>query len=261
MRCEDIEDRLIDITAAGLASPDPEVRHHLDVCRDCRAAVERATRAWTLLPVIPEPEPDSAAMRIRFATMLERHRRGSTVSWRRWRPAYGVAAALVALIAGAALGRQFPAGAVVDPGEFVAVRRELREVKALLTLSLMQQSAASERIKGVTSAARMDDPTADVVSALLDTLALDPSVNVRLASIRALERFSSRPPVRTAVAQAVTREQSPLVTIALIDFIVGAMDRDAIEPLRQLSRDGGRDDAVRETAARAVQRLLGGGGI
>ena len=272
MRCEDIQDRLIDVGAPGLVSAEPEVRRHLEICRDCRASVERATRAWTLLPAIPEAEADSHAMRTRFAATLARQRRDSNTSrnavkafreagWRGWRPVYGVAAAIVALIAGASIGRQFPGGDVVDAGEFTAMRQELREVRAMLTLSLLQQSGASERIKGVSSAARMDDPRADVVSALLETLAHDPSVNVRLASIRALERFHERPPVRAAVVQAVTREQSPLVTIALIDFIVEAMDRGAIEPLRQLSRDAGRDDAVRDTAARAVERLLGGGGV
>ena len=275
MRCEDIQDRLIDVTAPGLATPDPRVRLHLETCRECRASFERATRAWNLLPAVPEAEPDSQAMRTRFAATLERQRRDANVSrnavkafretewrgWRGWRPAYGAAAALVALIAGASIGRQFPRGDVVDAGQFNAMRQELREVRAMLTLSLMQQSAASERIKGVSSAAHMDDPRADVVSALLETLAHDPSVNVRLASIRALERFNERPPVRAAVVQAVTREQSPLVTIALIDFVVDAMDRGAIEPLRQLSRDAGRDAAVRDTAARAVERLLGGGGV
>src|SRR5688500_14166195 len=129
MRCEDIQDRLIDVRAPGLVAAEPEVRRHLETCRDCRASVERATRAWTLLPVIPEVEPDSHAMRTRFAATLARQRRDSNASWRGWRPVYGVAAAIVALIAGASIGRQFPGGDVVDAGEFTAMRQELREVR------------------------------------------------------------------------------------------------------------------------------------
>ena len=78
MRCEDIQDRLIDVGAPGLVSAEPEVRRHLEMCRDCRASVERATRAWTLLSDIPEAEPDSRAMRARFAATLARQPRDST---------------------------------------------------------------------------------------------------------------------------------------------------------------------------------------
>jgi hypothetical protein len=261
MRCTDIEDRLIDVAPGGLESPDPAVRAHLESCPRCRSSVERTQRAWTLLAAIPDAEPDSPAMRARFAATLEQHRPPRT-AWRpRWRLAYGIGSVVIALAAGVAIGRQLPVGGTVGNGDLGAMRRELREVREMLTLSLLQQSAASERIKGVSAAARMDDPPTDVVSALLDTLAHDPSVNVRLASLRALERLGEHDSVRHAVAEAVTREQSPLVSIALIDFIVEARDRDAVEPLRHVSQDHGRDSAVRETAARAVERLLGGGGV
>ena len=139
------------------------------------------------------------------------------------------------------------------------MRQELRDVRQMLTLSLMQQAVASERIKGVTSAARMENPPSDVVSALVDTLLRDPSVNVRLACVRALERFSTQPAVRAGVAEAITREESALVSMALIDFIVEAMDDMAIDALRILSQDSERDEAVREKAAGAVERLVSGG--
>ncbi len=261
MRCTDIEDRLIDVTPGGLDSPDPAVRAHLEGCARCRASVERAQRAWTLLTAIPDVEPDSPAMRARFTATLQRHRLPRAVWWPRWRLAYGIGSVVVALAAGVAIGRQLPVGGRVGDADLGAMRRELGEVREMLTLSLLQQSAASERIKGVSAAARMDDPPTDVVSALLDILAHDTSVNVRLASLRALERFGGHEPVRHAVAAAVTREQSPLVSIALIDFIVEARDREAVEPLRHVSEDHGRDSAVREMAARAVERLTGGGGV
>jgi hypothetical protein len=83
-------------------------------------------------------------------------------------------------------------------------------------------------------------------------------VNVRLASIRALERFNAQSTVRAGVVQAITREAEPLISIALIDFIVAAKDAMAVDALRLLSEDTGRESAVREAAARGVRLLTGG---
>ena len=256
MQCEDIRDRLIDVKAAGLVSRDPQVRMHLDTCEECRALVGRAKYAWHLLAAVPDPEPDSRAMRARFNEMMKSHERRPLFSFA-WRPAYAALGIAVALATGTWMGRQFPDTRADDAG-FTAVRQELREVREMLTLSLMQQAVASERIKGVTSAARMEDPPSDVVTALIDTLLHDPSVNVRLACVRALERFNTQPAVRAGVTQAVTREESPLVSMALIDFIVEAMDDMAVDALRRLSEDAERDQAVRERASNAIERLGGG---
>ena len=259
MRCEDMDGLLFDVRTPDLVSTDAQVQAHLETCANCRTAVERAGRAWALLGALPEEEPDSRAMRARFQVSLQQRSR--------WRPSWpaplvgvGMAASVVlALVTGAAIGRGLPAGEPIDPQDFNAMRRELRDVREMLTLSLLQQTVASERIKGASAAARMDDPSAAVVAAVLETLALDPSVSVRLACVRALERFNDRAVVRADVVRALVREDSPLVSMALIDFIVEAMDDTAVDALRQLSEDGQRDRAVRDTAARAVERLTTGG--
>lgn len=272
MHCEDIRDKLIDVTTADLMSTEPRVRQHLEMCEQCRDELRRATRAWSLLTAIPDEEPDSSAMRQQFVGILTAFRQigeKETVSslWRAplapsaWRPLYVAAAMLLALLAGGLIGRQLFIPEHGGDQALDAMRQELRDVREMLTLSLLQQSVASDRIKGVSSAGRLDDPRADVLTALIDALLHDPNVNVRLACIRALGRFKDRPAIREGVVEAVVREQSPLVTIALISFIVEAKDEMAIDALRHLSQDAARDDAVRDTAARGVERLLSGGRI
>ena len=253
MRCEDLRDQLLDMTSADLITADPRLRAHLETCEGCRREAERASRTWQLLTAIPEVEPDTDAMRARFAASLPaRPARASG-----WAVPVSVAAALIlAASIGVLVGRQLPAREVDEVG---AMRQELREVRQMLTLSLLQQGIASERIRGVSAAARMEDVREDVATAILDTLMHDPDVNVRLACIRALERISERPVVRSRVVEALVREESPLVTMALIDFVVEAMDDRAIDTLRQLSQDAARDGAVRESAAAGVERLLGRG--
>ena len=135
------------------------------------------------------------------------------------------------------------------------MRGELRDLREMITLSLMQQQSASNRLKGVSWSGQIDRPSSEVVAALLDTLMHDSNVNVRLATIDALERFASQDVVRRGTIQAVDRQVSPLVQIALIDFMVKVNERESIATLRRLSQDPQTNDAVRARAAWGLQQL------
>ena len=222
MRCEDATDRFFDLASDDLLSKDPQVLAHLAGCRECRETVARATRAWSLLGAAPEPVADSTTMRQRFDALLE-HQLGQPCAWwHGWRPLAAAAALIVTLAAGVLIGRQFPAAGRQDASDVSAMRQEMGEMRELLTQALIRQDVASERIKGVSAAARIDDPRAELLTAVLDTLMRDSDVNVRLASLRALERFRERPAVRQGIVRALAREESPLVTMALIGFVVDA---------------------------------------
>jgi HEAT repeat protein len=119
----------------------------------------------------------------------------------------------------------------------------------------MQQQSASERLKGVSWSNQLDQPGTEVVSALIDTLMHDANVNVRLASIDALRRFAERETVRSAAVRALDTQTSPLVQMALIDFVVETQDREALESLRRLSRDDKANEAVRVRASWGIDHL------
>ena len=121
----------------------------------------------------------------------------------------------------------------------------------MVTLSLLQQQSASERLKGVTSSSQIEQPGSEVVSALIETLRHDSNVNVRLASVDALRRFGGREAVRRDVVEALPQQESPLVQIALIDFLLEAQGPEAAGVLRRLADDMMLDKAVRDRARRA----------
>lgn len=266
MRCEDVREQLIDL-ATGHQTPDePRLRRHLDECEACRGEWQRTVETWSMLTVLPEAEPDPAAMRHRFNGTLAAFQamaghdesasrpRVSSAS-RPWQVAGATAAALILLLGGALIGRSLSVREE-SRDDLAAVQLELRDVREMLTLSLLQQPSASERLRGVGAAGRLSEPRADVVAALVDALLHDPNVNVRLACVRALGRFSDRAAIREGVTAALVREQSPLVTTALISFVVDAKDATAIETLRRLSEDPARDSAMRDIAAEGIERLL-----
>jgi hypothetical protein len=80
-------------------------------------------------------------------------------------------------------------------------------------------------------------------------------VNVRLASVDALRRFSAQEAVRRETVRALADPSFPLVQIALIDFMVETKDKEAIDVLQRLSEDQAVNEAVRGRAAWGVEQL------
>jgi HEAT repeat protein len=119
----------------------------------------------------------------------------------------------------------------------------------------MQQQSATERLRGVCGSAQIDQPGNEIVGALLDTLMHDPNVNVRLACVDALRRFSGQDAVRRGTIQALNESSFPLVQIALIDYMVETKDKSAVDALRRLSEDSMANEAVRGRAVWGVQQL------
>jgi HEAT repeat protein len=102
-----------------------------------------------------------------------------------------------------------------------------------------------------------EDLVQDVFVRILKYRALmhDPNVNVRLATVDALQRFAEQPVVRRGSIEALDRATSPLVQIALIDFLVEFNARESVATLSRLSQDSTLNDAVRARAAWGLQQV------
>jgi hypothetical protein len=252
MECEAARAQFADRLTATLA---PEgaaaLEDHLRSCATCAREADDASDTWIRLADIPAAQADSAAMRARFDSIL-------APSHRWWTPrTLQAAAAIVLLATGFLIGRKTSTSTspAVEPA-LVALREELRATRQMVSLSLMQQQSASERLRGITYTNQIDRPGSELVTALLDTLMHDPDVNVRLKSIDALKRFADRSDVRRAAAEAlIGQASSPLVQIGLIDFLVEANDRASATSLRQLAADDMADQAVRARARRGLQQI------
>jgi hypothetical protein len=254
---------------AGAGTGAAELAAHLASCDACRAEAEALRRVWEALERLPEEIPGEE-MRSRFAANLEPYlearrragfgrrglagrlleRLGSGLDgWLdRWLPRRplaqaGLAAATLAL--GVAIGSGhglgwLHAGAGAGPAghdtagelrDLHDLRQEVRSLSQLVTLSLLKQDSASERLRGVSFGRQAGAGDDRVLQALLDTLGHDPDVNVRLAAVNALAPVLGRPAVRDQLLQEVGRQPSPLVQIALIDLL---LDRDRPGSRRRL---------------------------
>ena len=268
MQCDDLGPEMLEYLAGTL--PDDrlaEIRAHLAQCQACRDELDATAELWNELGATPAPRPESARMRARFDAALQGYIDGqaesrvvSLAAARRpavqWQPWLRLSGAAALLVIGVGLGRFVTVvpGAGSNP-EIALLREELRDTRQMVTLSLLQQQSASERLKGVTTSGQLEQPGTEVVTALLDTLRHDPTVNVRLASVDALRRFGGRDVVRQGVVAALPQQESPLVQIAMVDFILEAAGPDTKSVLQRLVEDMMLNQAVRARAERGLKQV------
>jgi hypothetical protein len=247
----------------GEARRADRIEQHLQACEACAAVYRQIAGTLAMVGTIDVPERDERyglAVWQRIRHDLPPQDTSWLAGWSTWYlPALVGAIALLvvtAFVAGQMWLQPGPrADDVMQAQNLADLRQELREMRELLTLSLMQQQSATERLRGVSGSTQIERPGTEIVRALLDTLLHDPNVNVRLASVDALRRFSEQDLVRRETVRALADPLFPLVQIAIIDFMVETKDRDAIGALRQLSQDAMANEAVRGRAVWGVEQL------
>jgi hypothetical protein len=267
MKCEDYRALFPEYWEGGLGEEDrAALELHLASCAACRVEADSLARIWQGLGRLPLALP-GRDLRRRFYEKLEAYqfgveeseagaqRSGLWESWKAWwsRPALqlGVSAAMLAI--------GFLAGYRVDDrrdsAQLSQLRSEVGNMRQLITLSLLEQQNATDRLRGVTWAYRVEESDTQVLSALLHTINHDSNVNVRLAAVDAMRTFGNSPIARRGLAQAIGKQDSPMVQIALIDMLAELKDFEAAPELESLARDPKTNPEVRERAAWAIARL------
>ncbi len=226
---------------------------HLDQCPACRAEAAKLRHIWKELGGMGEEVEPGERLRRRFYDRLEAYRSGAAdqnvVPIRKARPApRWIAAAAIA----AALVVGFMSGYLVDAkkdgGQVAQLRGEVNSMRQLVALSLLQQQSASDRLQGVSWAYRVERSDTEVLSALLDTVNHDANVSVRLAAVDALKRFAGSPVAHRGMAQAIARQDSPMVQMALLDQLTELHDSTSAATLEAVAADTRISKDVRERA-------------
>ncbi len=270
MNCDKIQELFAEEWAGTITAADKaRLESHLGECASCREEREDLKRLWDRLAAIPSEEP-GPGMRARFRAMLEGYQQGmgrardlqpehASVSewfgaWFGRRPALQFGLAALLLCAGFFSGYLLRSGRNSHE-ELASLREEVHEMRQMVTMSLLKQQSASERLKGVSWSSQVSRPDPEFLSTLVHTLNFDPNVDVRLAAVDALSRFAGDSAVREELVRSLPRQDSPLVQISLIDLLVQLHERQSIDVLRQLTNDTSQNEQVRRRAQWGLQKL------
>jgi len=257
MTCEEMESRMAEYWSQTLSSEmQSEVEAHLAACESCRMEAQRLGSLWRELARLPAPEP-GAGVRERFYETLAAYRDGVAAAGAKppsFRWAWQIAAGVALVLAGVGAGYSLHATQTAN-AEVTQLRGEVGNMRQLVALSLLQQQSASERLRGVSWAYRVEPSDTEVLSALLTAVNHDPNVNVRLAAVDALRPFAISRATRDAVMQSLPAQTAPIVQVALIDLLVDLKDADAAPELEKVASDGSADSGVRQRAQWALEKL------
>jgi hypothetical protein len=267
MNCQTCHERMAELADARLdeATAAP-VRAHIAGCADCRRDFDAVSRTLRALDALPAAAP-SHRLRARVMGLIETEKlteRGRA-EW----------ASSIRGAAGARPGRRHPwapallralgACALVAlgflVGERAATDRKVADLSArvdtmgqLVEQSVLQRRATGDRIETVLATATVK-PNGEVLDGLINSMAFDGSVNVRLSALNALYPHADQDFVRAAVLACLSREPNPLVQVSMIDFLAAAGAREASPELRKLIADARTNTDVRESARLAVNQL------
>ena len=275
MKCEQLKELLPDYWSGALdETGKAALESHLTGCALCQQEFEQLGSVWRKMGAIPEERP-SAAMRARFEATLDAYQQGLQqarrverrkkldlwlAGWWPQQPAFQFGFAIAFLGVGLLIGHSIGRGTSSTSGasniEIARLQEEVHDTRQLMTLSMLQQQSASDRLQGVNSSYQIRRPDPPVVDALLHAVNYDQNVNVRLAAVDALHRPASTTEiVRKRLIESLQRQDSPMVQIALIDLLVEIKEKEAREPLRELAAKTDVNDAVRTRATWALERI------
>lgn len=256
--CARAEQDLPDYWQGDLSSSERVwLEQHLETCGDCA----ELAAFWRELGQLPEAEPDPRQRR-RFEAMLTAYAAGHSRTsvpwaWFGWlRPLPG-ALALAALLAGFWGGWWLHdnnrATRNDQAEEIAALREEVHATDELVVLSMLQQESANNRLEGVSFSRRISNPDPQIEQALLHSLQYDPSADVRLAALDALQRAGNGGGSADAVArgliEAFPYQKSPLLQVALVDSFLELRPPAARELLQMVSGNAAYSPEVRQRAA------------
>ncbi len=271
MDCETMQER-VTARLSGALPPSElrELESHLAACASCAAEAALVAELWGGLAAPGESVP-TERMRARLDTALaaelERPARAPLAFQGREavppdsEPERSLASP--ALSRPAAFRRFLPLAAMLLLGlglgyltfgrrgdDVALLRREVGDLHSMVALSLLEKGSVSERLQGVAysrehSLGALGAPGEQVVAALFARLLEDPNVNVRLAALEALRPTANRADHRGRLVEAVSRQESPLVALSLIDLLIESGTPAARHDLEQLLTNDQLDPVVR----------------
>lgn len=180
------------------------------------------------------------------------------MNYKTWLP---LVAASILLTLGFFLGRQW-SGAQPSAQEILVnqdietIKQETNQVRTELVMSLAEQPSASKRLKALSEASKLDNATEQVILALFKMLNEDSNVNVRLAAVTSLSKYVDNPQVREGLVMSITKQDSPLVQIALADLMVTLKEQKSIDSFESLLQTPDIDETVKQRLEQSINEII-----
>jgi hypothetical protein len=140
--------------------------------------------------------------------------------------------------------------------EMTALSDEVRSLKEMMMLSLLEKESATDRLKAVSLSQEMEESSAAVTAALIKTLNSDENVNVRLAALEALKPYGDDGNVRKELIRSISKQDSPLVQIALAELMASLQEKSSVTEFDKLLQDDKTPREVKRRIKKSIEVLI-----
>ncbi len=170
-------------------------------------------------------------------------------------------AASLVLFFGFLIGRQFSfnpdnSSTIVNTESVDEIKQETNDLRTQLVISLADESSASKRLKALSEATKLDTATEQVILALFKMLNEDTNVNVRLAAVASLSKYVDNPKVREGLVMSITKQDSPLVQIALAELMVTLKEQTSINSMETLLKKPDINSTVKQKLEESIKQII-----
>jgi Putative zinc-finger len=269
MQCHEAEPLLIDYLDGELnAQLQAAVKKHLEICANCKKDVEEYQLLFLAIEEnkLEKPGP---GLREKFESMLQSELnihatsailkapgQRKLVTNNKTRYLLRVAASIILVAGGILIGTKIKPGATPKAtNEMAELKTEIREMKEVMMLNLLEDESASERIKAVSFAEDMENPDHNILEALIHTMNQDKNVNVRLAALYSVAKFSGAQIVRDSMVASLSKQTEPIMQIVLINLLTEKKERRAIGPIREILKNKKTLKPVKDIAEKGLLTL------
>lgn len=136
------------------------------------------------------------------------------------------------------------------------IKQETNELRTQLVMTLADEQSASKRLQALSEASKLDTATEQVILALFKMLNEDTNVNVRLAAVASLSKYVDNPKVREGLVMSITKQNSPLVQIALAELMVTLKEQTSINSMETLLKKPDINSAVKKKLEESIKQII-----
>ncbi len=207
----------------------------------------------------PTPSSDLDA---RFYQMLALQKSAKrSFSWRRlftWpQLAPHLAIASVTLLIGLFGGYLLrPVVNGADKEQMQVLSQQVSDLKEMMMLSMLERESATDRLKAVSLSQDIQEASSKVTAALIQTLNNDENINVRLAALDALRAYSRDSNVRQELIRSISRQESPLVQVALAELMVQLQAKSSVTELEKIVESDRTPEEVKKKIKQSIDILI-----
>jgi hypothetical protein len=269
MQCDDIDAMLIEYLDHKLSpAMRTSIEKHLQTCGSCRQSLEEYKTLFHVMqhhkteqpgPLLHDKFENMLQSEININTteqILQKEKEKDAVTTKNYTSWWRIAASIILIAGGIVVGMKLaPQQQTDNAAQIARLNKEVKEIKETLMFNLLNDESASERLKAVNYVEEINNPDKKIVAALINTINTDKNVNVRLAALYAINKFSGSQAVRDSLVASLSKQTEPIMQIVLINILTESKEQKARAPIEKILLDKNVLPPVKEMAQKGLKLL------